>query len=271
MSTSPVPERIIDRIKRIRALTESSNENEAAVAAAKLTEMLQQYDLTLQDVEVPTTDPVTDAVWSDMDSRQLSSWRTRLSSIVANVTFCEALYGSRWFEGEKKRNRRVRKVVYFVGHGADAEVAKYLYETLAAKVDALATKRTSEYIADYITETGGDDPWRVGGDAHPMVFRNSWMSGALSAVAHVLYKQYGTFAQSSNNAKALIKVKDDAIAVFMEEKYPKLKNIHSTSSGGTNWDAYKQGQQDGSNIRASRALNKSTGTWQAQLGKGGAR
>lgn len=271
MSTSPVPERIIDRIRRIKALTESTNEHEAAVAAAKLTEMLQQHDLSLQDIPNMGEDPVVSDTWSDLQSRQLSHWRFRLSEIVASVTFCDAIYGAKHFEGETKRNRRIRRVVYFIGHKGDAEVAKYLYETLSVKVDELATKRTSDYIANFIVETGGADPWRMGGEVHPMVFRNSWMLGALSAIRTSLHEQYAQFEKSSANAKALIKVKDDAVATFIKKEFPKLGHFGSNAGNGNfNPAAYDQGKRDGSNIHAHRALHKS-GSWQPQLGKGGAK
>jgi uncharacterized protein DUF2786 len=70
--------KIIDKIKKLFALSKSNNENEAFFALQKATELMQQFNLEYKDVYITEKSPTT-------RSRRVSKWRNMIGSSIATL------------------------------------------------------------------------------------------------------------------------------------------------------------------------------------------
>lgn len=111
---------ILRRIKRCMALTQSSNENEAAIALKQARKLMQEHGITEQHVlaaeitELPTVTNVR---------RSVPTWNLKLHRTVAEALDCEHII--RWWE---KGSRPCEMV--FIGEKLSVEVAEYAYMVL---------------------------------------------------------------------------------------------------------------------------------------------
>lgn len=252
-------ESLMARIRGVKGLVDSTNENEAAVAATLLQKMLQDNNLEMSEIgEAPEENPVTDEFWSEV-GKVYVGWKTNLASIVATSTFCRLILSHRFINGN------AIAVTIFVGHKKDAEVAQYLYETLVSKITQLAKKRTAEYIVQYRAYFGCS-PTNVGGSAHPTVYRNSWLLGALVTIGETMREESQRF-KSQPTANALVVTKRKEVGLFVREQFPYLgKSSTSFGSRTRNEEAYAQGRSDGRSIQVNRAIG-SNGRRSLQLGE----
>ena len=85
---TPESERVVERIRKLLALSASSNPNEAALAAEKAVELAQRYNLDLAQIDGVGSDPYVERT---CDVGGASQWRWLLMSAVARANFCRAL------------------------------------------------------------------------------------------------------------------------------------------------------------------------------------
>lgn len=112
-------ERIISKIKKLLALSKSSNANEAAIALNQAQKLMKEYDIDLANIEIK----------EEINGRQFAysggSYVPSIASIIKDVFGVEVLV-----QGNAKR-----KVSYiFVGTKDKAEVASYFFDVLIRKV-----------------------------------------------------------------------------------------------------------------------------------------
>ena len=89
---SPVDERILDKIRKVQGYLQSNDPNEAAVAAAKLSEMLLRYNLTLSDIprEERAKDPFVN-ITTDAERKRMPEWRITLGYSIAKANLCKVI------------------------------------------------------------------------------------------------------------------------------------------------------------------------------------
>lgn len=134
---------IINRIRKLLALSESSNEHEAALAAEKVQELLAHYNIDLFDVEdVKEEHPV------ERDSSETRSqvWRRHIYQAVSEMYFCEYYYQSiHQPSSESKRGFILRDLHFLTGQSHNIDVAKMVAAYLCATVMRLANKGSHDY------------------------------------------------------------------------------------------------------------------------------
>lgn len=115
-------EELIGKIQKLMAMEGSTNANEAAVASAKVSELLMRYNLTMDQVEqaLPADKHQgveEQAFFIDPDKEHnISSrheWEINLVSTLANNNMCRALFTKSKF--------------YLIGKPHNIEVVKFLY------------------------------------------------------------------------------------------------------------------------------------------------
>ncbi len=114
-------EKIIDKVRKLLALSTSSNEHEAALAAQRATEMLLKHNLSLADLEVKKS-PYT---WHDTPFEQ-SGWKRSLIYGIAKYNLCDTILS------------KGGKSLHIVGKQHNIEVVLYLYAYLGREIDRLA-------------------------------------------------------------------------------------------------------------------------------------
>ncbi|WP_440061505.1 DUF2786 domain-containing protein [Pseudomonas syringae] len=147
-------ERAIRKIKHCLALSQSSNENEAATAMRQAQALMREYHLSETDVKVSD---VGEAKSSMSRAARRPSWDQHLSFVVAEVFNVKALRHTHWCETKKNRVERAK----FVGVSPAQHIALYAYETLLAKLTQarnayISGVRAGKFRSNYSAPTAGD-------------------------------------------------------------------------------------------------------------------
>lgn len=119
---------IIGKIKKLLALSSSSNVNEAALAACKMQELLVRHNLDLDTVskwQAPSSYLAHEE--SLACNRLTKRWKSHLCSIVAHNYFCTLLSSPHSTK------------VMIVGQKHNIEVVRYLYAYLEREIERLAS------------------------------------------------------------------------------------------------------------------------------------
>lgn len=145
-------ERAIRKIKHCLALSQSSNENEAATAMRQA--QMRKYHLSETDVKVSD---VGEAEASMSRAARRPLWDQQLSAVVAKVFNVKALLYTHWCETKKNRVERAK----FVGVSPAQHIALYAYETLLAKLTQarnayVSGVRAGKLRSNYSAPTAGD-------------------------------------------------------------------------------------------------------------------
>jgi len=245
---------IIVKIQKLLSLSDSPNENEAAQAAAKATELLQKYNLSMETVDsskIGETGKVERQRHKYAKSKRRTRWEVDLSSAVADANFCKCLYG--FYH------------ITFIGKPHNIKVARYMFEQLAERLYWIVYEKTQEWGKETKQQMADEQGWNVKDiDArsdiypHPTTWRANWLDGAVSGINRQLFEQRRTFEKSSKKANALMVITGKEIEAFMEENYPKLGSI-SFDYGGA-YDAYNRGHSYGREMSISKGIESSGGS-----------
>src|SRR5687767_2279756 len=93
----PTTEQVVERVRKLLALSSSSNPHEAALAAERALEIAQRHNLDLSRVDGPLEGPFAERAY---DVGGAAQWRWLLMSAVARAHFCRAL--RRWVAGRSQ-------------------------------------------------------------------------------------------------------------------------------------------------------------------------
>ncbi len=188
-------DRIVDRVKKLLALTSSQNPHEAALAAAKAQELLFRHNLSLATVEAATEGGGNAAYVSDrFDSGGWMHWRRRLLAAVARNNFCRGVS----YQGTRD--------VGIVGEPHNVTVVRHLYAFLVREVMRLAELGAK-------TERGLDEE-------EARAWKRSFYLGAVRTVAQRLATQRQRDVASDSQAAALVVRKDEELDKAYKDHFP---------------------------------------------------
>lgn len=117
--------KIVEKIKKLLSLANSSNEYEARLAAERANELLVRNQLSMQDITRPTEDYgskiIRDAFWAETEDKYVTS-------ILRAHFFVEAF---EHIGSERHPTARCRRrCLTFVGSKENVEIAEYVYHFL---------------------------------------------------------------------------------------------------------------------------------------------
>ncbi len=121
-------ENIVEKIRKLLALSQSDNEAEASLAMQRVHELLVKYNLEMEEVKVNNT-PVTKEVMAD--GQRLKEWRLELAVGIAKAYFCKTLI-TNFDYGYYEFN--------LVGKPHNIEIAKSMYEYLESAIMRISKK-----------------------------------------------------------------------------------------------------------------------------------
>lgn len=114
--------KVLEKIKKLMALSQSDNPNEAALAMDKASELMQQHQVSIQDVELSSIGEYM-VKMANMSKKQ-PEWHAILINVVAEI-----------FGVEPMIIRRIEdSALSFIGIKDRIEVAAYCYTVLSRKV-----------------------------------------------------------------------------------------------------------------------------------------
>ena len=209
---------IIEKIKKLLALANSSNEHEAALAAGHAQRLLSEHNLAMADIEASHKPDKADKVETTA-AKTLPKWLRHLSSGVSAAFDCQAVH-----------HPSTGKMT-FIGVGADVQVAAYTFTYL----DRILRKLCGNYMKGH---AGGTTVNR-----HRELMRQSYYLGAVSTITTRLREQK---VQTPVTTGALVPVKEGLIRQAMSE-IANLRTMHSRRSY-INTEAYSRGQTDGGQV-----------------------
>lgn len=234
-------EKILDKIRKLLALSTSSNEYEAALAASKAQELLLKYNLEMSQLKQDVGDEIER--WNFRTPFR-DSWLSYLMGAVASANLCRVVQGGGWKTGRREwengpftAGERVREF-YLFGKKPNLEVTEFMYEYLAAEIDRLTPRKGAKYVS-------------------------SFRIGAVTTIDKRLKEELKTF-QSTEETRALIVVSDAALAVKVKEAFPKLTKGKGASI--TDYAGYLDGQAAGKSIQFRQGVSGKNPAGQALLG-----
>ncbi len=134
---------IIDKIRKLLALSESSNEHEAARSAEKVQEMLALHNINLFEVGDKEKEQPVERDYSETRSQL---WRRYIYQAVAEMYFCKYYYELVQQPSSKSTRGFVRRELHFlVGLPHNINVAKMVASYLCATIMLLANRGSHDY------------------------------------------------------------------------------------------------------------------------------
>lgn len=135
-------DKLLDRIRRLLRLAESSNVHEAASAAARAQELMTRHRIAAAalDQDDGSEAGIVDHRAEPLDgSKRLRRWKTHLAVAVAQANGCRVYVLPRGKQRE----------LILVGRAEDAELVRGLYEALRVQIEALTRKHCAGQERSY--------------------------------------------------------------------------------------------------------------------------
>jgi hypothetical protein len=126
---TPCP-KVVDRLRKLLALTRSSNQHEAAAAAARAAELMAEHQVHTAMLEQAERAPV-DEQCIDENGRAVN-WKGILASGIAYSFGCAMFWRSDYDTGHR------RSRIMIVGRPDDVAAVRYTYAYLCNELDRLA-------------------------------------------------------------------------------------------------------------------------------------
>ncbi len=126
--------KILEKIKKVMALSSSSNEAEAALALEKAQELMTQYGLSERDIHLSL---IGEFATESGAGKRPSVWESNLASVVGQVFGCRIVHrGPQWDYKPSGTPNFVHRVLHqrpkwiFIGITPQEEVAAYVFAVL---------------------------------------------------------------------------------------------------------------------------------------------
>ena len=222
MKTNP----IIEKIQKLLALANSSNEHEAALAAAHAQRLLSEHNLAMADVEAKQQRPQSADKVVTTVAKTLPKWVRNLSAGVCTAFDCQAIH------------HPAQGKMTFIGVGADVQVASYTFSYL----DRTIRKLCSSFMKYRVNDSNLPNRNRE-------LMRQSYYLGAVSTINSQLVQQK---VQTPITPGALVPIKEGLIKKAMSE-LGSIRTVRGRRSY-INTHAYSQGQSDGKNVSIHKGL-----------------
>lgn len=233
-------ERIIRKIKRCLALSQSSNPTEAETALRQAQSMMQQYRLTEMDVHAEEVS----AAERDTGLLRIPKWQVNMAAVAAKAFGCKNLVTR--FNGF----RSVRFT--FIGVAPAGELAAYAYDSLMAQCAAARSKYIKE-VRGYSSSTRklADD------------FCLGW-----TWAVHQKINDFAKVNQTSDHSRALMVIAERdkaAIDSWVQRNIGKVGNAKPSRNQNTDPLAIRAGLVEGQKAEIRQGLNTRSGEAQLAL------
>ena len=227
---------VAKKVKKLLSLGESNNEHEASLAMLKAQELLDKYNMSLSDVEIQLEEYIFEKV--EFEHKKAPKWIHRLSSIIAQNSYCKLLIGSG------------SNYIKFFGARPDTEVANYMVNYLHRTINELSRKYAGTHYG------------RVSlGQLNSI--KNQYIDGVLQTIGRRLHEM-----REQNKATVKTASGTDLFAIKGSEVNNRFNDIYKTNKTigiGSNYSsydmgAYSRGKRDGNNIPLHAGVSSNGGS-----------
>jgi hypothetical protein len=222
--------KVLDKIQKLRALSASENEHEAALAASKMAELMLRYDLEMADLEGYTpeeSDPFDQIYFEPQRGVGGINWRRRLVSIAAYGAGCKTVVFTTKY-GDPRGKWSI------VGRRHNLEMFRELYAWLQEELLRVADTQCHQR----------EETW-----VHATAWKQSFLIGAVQGVYEQLYEMRKSVeAENSHGLIVLTQELEEAYA----KMHPHTKNVRNEQSR-VNGAAYHSGLGAGKTASLTRS------------------
>jgi hypothetical protein len=222
LSSGDRHEAILDRIAKLLALAESSNQNEAQAAMSAAQRLMLRYNI--EEVTKGSNQAYTFAELGKPTGRTSESDRI-LAALLGEFFFVQVVRVPVWRALEAKRG----SVIEVSGTAANVELAKYVHAFLSQTAERL---------------------WREHRNAHGLrgnTGRRNFVAGVMSGFRQKLRQERGVSQKAG-----LVWVGDPGLEQFFRKRHPSLRWTRHRSQRST--AAYAHGERAGSRIVLHRGI-----------------
>lgn len=217
-------EKVINKIKKVLALSSSPFPDEAQTAILKAQELMLQYGLSMTDIKLDNKENNKNVVdESAYEAKRLLWWKKNLTVIIGDNFRCYPYI-----------LKSVYSRVCFIGLQEDVELAKEVYLYALDVIDYLSVQYAREH--------------KHQAKISPNYLKNEYIMGFLDGLADKFRKQI-----DSNESFALILVKDALVDAAYAKRNLK-KGAKSRIRIEQNENARTQGYNDGNNFDSNRRI-----------------
>ena len=244
---------ILSKLKKLQRLYEGAkainSEAEAQNAAAKIQNLLTQYNLSMVDLEAAVDDEpktnVTEEKLDDSWQRKCGGfWDQLLLYGICKYNFCYTIVSGQYTHRINRNGKMVfekRHKYIVIGEPQNIEVVKWLFNVLAGQLYRLALKRYEEYREDdrqavmrlFVGEK----------KMHRGTFLRSYLAGAAKGVQDKLREERERELQAQVQVNALVLRHDQQLNDYVAENYKDLRASKPGHIGS--YQAMQQGREDG--------------------------
>lgn len=225
-------QKVIDRIKKLTALSTSSNAHEAAAAAAEAQRLMTEYRIAEAQLEADGQ-AVDETVYGEdilnlTGAKRPQNWLIRLASGCARANNCRITIVASTHYGRKG-------AINLFGRKDDINATKYIYSMLVNEINRLG----KEFNAH---DKGATHAFKLG--------------AAVAIVDRLIGQKHASMKQASSTALIVINKADKAAQDHVNRIITGTYHMAGTS----NTSAFNQGKEAGRNVNlgnASKHLNSS--------------
>ena len=244
--------KILDRIRKLLELANSSNEHEAANAAGRAAELMIEHEISEAQIaaaNVANTPSVKLVVDQEIarDGRVVE-WHRALIGGLAGAFSCKH-YWYRAYRGTPAR-------YHAVGTMDAINAIRTMYAILVGEVDQLAKRAYGEEVAE-CRDSDVEAPSARG-------WKSAFRTGCANMISERLQEQRRSQVKaaradaSKSQALMVIDQQSEALATFMKVEVGKLRSFGSSTAGQSSRSGYGAGRDAGRdvNLGGGRQLGK---------------
>lgn len=224
---------IIDKIRKLRALADSSNVNEAAAAAAAAERLIQEHNL--HEAEFSIDDGELERVTYDLIAemgKTIATWQSDLLLFLTHAYQCSGVYKTRRIA--TLRSRSCRFVAY--GRKEDLDTLRYQYAFFTAEIVRLCELQTR---------------------GRGRTFKNSFRLGAVRAIGEAL-REARQVSRSAATSTSLVIV-DRRAELAKDKRDQDMPGLRSKGARSNllDRDGFELGKKAGAGITQNAQIETS--------------
>jgi len=196
-------EEVLSKVRKLFELSNSPNENEAALAASKARELLARYNLSIADLP---TDDIGSAIAPTEASvsvgKAVKNWVKGLLIHISDGFECQHTI---------RRRKGCNTILSFIGTPANAEVAVYTFQFLYRQLHIMVERA----IPRLRRENSG---WSTA------ALKSAYLDGAVKRIGEKFREQTEAIrAAERYDCKELVLAKDRIIKNYMAAAFPNIR------------------------------------------------
>lgn len=211
---------VIDLIQKCLRLSESPNENEAEAALGKAQELLEKYNLTMEQVRLADDGtPPPELISQDIQVGG-SKWRKHLLFYIARNNFCSVVLSQ-------------NGIVYLLGRTPNVAAVLEMANWVMPQLDRMSTEEASKIKGVYldpVTQT-----FQRVSTTSKRGFRNDFLWGAIKRIDERLKESRQKRVDISPDTKAMVISVETELRAFISSQFPHLHktgtSIRTSSKG----------------------------------------